>query len=413
MQGLTVSALVAYLKAKLDTDQNIQKVMVCGEISNFHHHYSGHLYFTLKDEKAQIACVMFKSSAQTLKFEPKTGDKVILVANTSIFESSGALQLYVQKMTLDGLGDLYSQYEALKNKLSSEGYFDEEHKIELSKKYLDKVAVLVGDKSAAMSDIKIIFSRRWPLTKVDFYPVLVQGDSAPSSIINELNKVDKLDYDAIVLARGGGSFEDLFCFNDEQLVKTIYSLKTFIITGIGHEQDFTLADFVADKRAATPTAAIELITPNIIDVIDTIESYEYSLKDEINTKVNELSLKYDYLLERLLHFQKNLLNISNSLDYKTNQIKTNILNKIKINLNILDNIESNLYSRVKYSLNNKQLLLKRLNTLLEAYSSQNVLKRGYTMVKQNDVVIKSKKNLNNDAFEVKFYDGSIFAYERK
>ncbi|MBP5279697.1 MAG: exodeoxyribonuclease VII large subunit, partial [Erysipelotrichaceae bacterium] len=260
MQELTVSSLLRYLKTRLDNDTNIQKIYVVGEISNYHRHFSGHLYFTLKDEKAAINCVMFKSAAALLNFEPKTGDKVIVYANTSIFEASGQLQLYVLKMNPQGLGDLYARYEALKKKLSEEGKFDDDHKIELEKTYLEKVAVLVGDKSAAMSDIKICFKRRWPLCKVDYYPVLVQGPDAPKDIIPKLKQVDELGYDAIILARGGGSFEDLFCFNDEQLVNTIYDLKTFIVTGIGHEQDFSLADFVADLRAATPTAAVELIT---------------------------------------------------------------------------------------------------------------------------------------------------------
>ena len=214
MQQISVSALLRYLKNRLDSDDNLQKIYVKGEISNFHRHFSGHLYFTLKDEKAAISCVMFKSSAVSLRFDPKNGDKVIVYANTSIFEASGQLQLYVQKMTLDGLGNLYARYEALKIKLAEEGKFAQEHKKEMPFIYPDRIAVLVGDKSAAMSDIITCFQRRWPLCKTDFYPVLVQGELAPASIIKQLKKVDDLGYQAIILARGGGSFEDLFCFND-------------------------------------------------------------------------------------------------------------------------------------------------------------------------------------------------------
>ena len=387
MLQVTVSSLLRYLKNKLDTDNNIQRVLVSGEISNFHNHFSGHLYFTLKDDNAAINCVMFKSNASKLTFTPKTGDKVIIQANTSIFETTGQLQLYVLKMNLDGLGDLYLKFEQLKNKLNTEGYFSDDHKKVLTKTYLDKVAVLVGDKSAAMSDIKTTFNRRWPLCKVDYYPVLVQGLDAPNSIINELKKVDELDYDAIILARGGGSFEDLFCFNDENLVKTVYDLKTFIITGVGHEQDFTLVDFVADKRAATPTASVELITPNIIDTLDLINDYEYDLNSILNDKFNNIKMNYDYLTNKLLNYQAHLNLISNEIDMKLNRINNNL--KLKIERD--------------------KLSLKRLSTLLEAYNINNTLQRGYTILIQDDKVVKTKKELIDKEFNIKFIDGTIKA----
>ena len=387
MLQVTVSSLLRYLKNKLDTDNNIQRVLVSGEISNFHNHFSGHLYFTLKDDNAAINCVMFKSNASKLTFTPKTGDKVIIQANTSIFETTGQLQLYVLKMNLDGLGDLYLKFEQLKNKLNTEGYFSDDHKKVLTKTYLDKVAVLVGDKSAAMSDIKTTFNRRWPLCKVDYYPVLVQGLDAPESIINELKKVDELGYDAIILARGGGSFEDLFYFNDENLVKTIYDLKTFIITGVGHEQDFTLVDFVADKRAATPTASVELITPNISDTLDLINDYEYDLNSILNDKFNNIKMNYDYLTNKLLNYQAHLNLISNEIDMKLNRINNNL--KLKIERD--------------------KLSLKRLSTLLEAYNINNTLQRGYTILIQDDKVVKTKKELIDKEFNIKFIDGTIKA----
>lgn len=412
MQELTVSSLVRYLKNKLDFDTNIQRVNIIGEISNFHRHYSGHLYFTLKDESAQISCVMFKSAATSLKFEPKNGDKVVVLANTSIFENSGQLQLYILKMSLDGLGTLYEQYEELRNKLNEEGYFSDEHKIKLDKTYLEKVAVLVGDNSAAMSDIKTTFSRRWPLCHVDYYPVLVQGNDAPSSIIESLIKVDKLDYDAIILARGGGSFEDLFCFNNEALVKCIYDLNTFIITGVGHEQDFTLVDFVADKRAATPTASVELITPNIIDVKEVIFDYEDTLKSIVENKINDSLLNYDYLFTKLLNYRNHFDILKNNIDVMLNKAYTKIKQNINLNQIYLNNIKDKIYTIEKHNLESNNLLLKRYTTLLEAYSSENVLKRGYTLVKQDNKVIKTKKELENKEFEVRFIDGSIKAIER-
>ena len=413
MLKLSVSSLLRYLKNKLDTDDNLQRIYVVGEISNYHRHNSGHLYFTLKDESAAISCVMFKSAAASLAFEPKTGDKVLVLANTSIFEVSGQLQLYVQKMSLDGLGDLYAKYELLKKKLSEDGYFDEDHKKQLDVEYVDKVAVLVGDKSAAMSDIKTCFERRWPLASVDYYPVLVQGSSAASDIVSKLKQVDSLDYDAIILARGGGSFEDLFCFNDENLVKTIYNLKTFIITGIGHEQDFTLADFVADLRAPTPTAAVEFITPDLMDVIDLINDYEDRIYSSLSSIYDNTTMKYDYLLERLLHFQDLLSNISDNIDNDVLRIKQSILHLIDIYKENIKYSNNSLSTRLNFKLNEKKLSYKRLNTLLDAYSSSNVLKRGYSLIIQDGKVVKSKKKLKDDIFEVKFYDGSIKAIESR
>lgn len=412
MLKLSVTSLLRYLKNKLDTDDNLQRIYVVGEISNYHRHNSGHLYFTLKDEASAISCVMFKSSAASLNFEPKTGDKVLVYANTSIFEVSGQLQFYVSKMSLDGLGDLYARYEQLKEKLSKQGKFDEDHKIDLPCTYLSKVAVLVGDNSAAMSDIKTCFERRWPLAKVDYYPVLVQGNNAPSDIIDNLLKVDKLDYEAIILARGGGSFEDLFCFNDENLVNTIYNLKTFIITGIGHEQDFTLADFVADLRAPTPTAAVELITVDINDVIETIKEYEDTIISSLNDIYDNKLMKYDYLIERLLHFQDQLSNISNNIDNDINRIKQAILHQIDIYKESIKYSNNTIRNNLNFSLNKKQLSFKRLNTLLKAYSSENVLKRGYSLVIQDDKIIKSKKSLKNKEFDIKFYDGNIKAIQK-
>lgn len=412
MQEISVSSLVRYLKNKLDNDSNIQKLNVIGEITNYHRHYSGHLYFTLKDENAQINCVMFKSSTLSLKFEPKNGDKVIVNANTSLFESTGQLQLYVQKILPYGLGDLYVKYEELKNKLSQDGYFDDNHKKQLKTKYLNRVAVLVGDKSAAMSDIKTIFARRWPYCNVDYYPVLVQGNDAANNIIEKLLQVDNNNYDLIILARGGGSFEDLFCFNDEKLVKCIYRLKTFIVTGIGHEQDFTLADFVADLRAATPTAAVEIVTPSINEVVEEIDNYHIKLNTIIHNKLNAYLMDYDLLCEKLSNYQNHFILITKEIDSLISKLSNHMKQSVVINNMKIDSIYSNIIKLTNYKLNNKQLLLKRYETLLQAYSSQNVLKRGYTLIKQDDKVIKCKKDLLHKEFDVIFADGRIAAIER-
>ena len=315
-------------------------------------------------------------------------------------------------MEQKGAGDLFARYEELKKRLSEAGKFDPAHKIPLSVKYPEKVAVLVGEASAAMSDIRITFSRRWPLTKVDFYPVLVQGESAPTDIMDRLQKVDAMGYDAIILARGGGSFEDLFCFNDENLINTIYDLKTFIVTGIGHEQDFTLADFAADLRAATPTAAVELITPNISDVRNETDDLYGRLLQAILDRLDYGRMNCDYLLERLSHYQKTLHNITIQIDADTDRIRQNILYRIASERDRTDHLLSEIRSKADFKLNEQLYLHKRLHTLLEAYSCENVLKRGYTLIMQDGKVIKSKRSLKHSEFDIHFADGILKAIER-
>ena len=396
MKPISVTTLVRYLKNKLDSDEALRSVQVSGELSNFRKTSSGHLYFTLKDENSAISCVMFKSKAYSLSFVPENGNKVICSGSISMFEASGSLQLYVNTLKLDGIGDLYRQYEELKNKLFNEGLFDDEHKKEIPTLYPSKVAVLCGNDSAAMSDIKIQFNRRWPLCKVDYYPVIVQGSEGPSSMIQTLKDVDTLDYEIIVLARGGGSFEDLFCFNDERLIRTIYNLNTFIITGVGHQQDFTLVDFVSDRRAPTPTGAIEMITPNIDDVLDSIDDLSYRLNKSIdllitNNKdkliqllVDKVSLLLDYKIERLKRFSNKLDNYQLQIDKEVDRM--GLLLDIK--------------------LNKKRNELDRLNGLLKAYSCENTLKRGYALVYKDNKLINKDIN-NNDKLVIETYDQII------
>ena len=413
MQQLSVSSLLRYLKNRLDTDERLQKIYVSGEISNFHRHFSGHLYFTLKDEYASISCVMFKSAASSLRFEPKTGDKVIVYANTSIFETAGQLQLYVQRMTPEGLGDLYARYEALKNRLNEEGYFSLDHKKTMIKVYPERIGVLVGDRSAAMSDIKRCFERRWPLCNVDYYPVLVQGAEAPADIVAKLLEADEKSYDAIILARGGGSFEDLFCFNDEQLVKTIYSMKTFLVSGVGHEQDFTLTDFVADLRAATPTAAVELITPDIEDVRKQVDLYTKQLYSKVNEKLDRKQMNFDFYSQKLFHYIDSLSSIKDRIDAQINTIRNSLLHHCNMNSTLINHYNLQIASEMNLKLNNAKLQYKRLNTLLEAYSAQNVLERGYSIIMQNGKVVKRKSDIQHETFDIRFFDGILTATEKE
>ncbi len=411
METINVFTLVTYIKRYLENDAHLNKVLVSGEISNFKNHNSGHLYFTLKDERAAINCVMFSSKARLINFDPKNGDKVIVSGNISVFESTGQMQLYVNNMKIDGLGDLYQRYEELKNKLYAEGYFNQEHKNILKNKYPEKVAVLVGDNSAAMSDIKTTFYRRWPICKVDYYPVLVQGKDAPKNIIENLLLVDELDYDAIILARGGGSFEDLFQFNDESLIKTIYSLKTFLISGVGHEQDYTLVDFVSDLRAPTPTASVELLTPNINDILLKLDDYNSTMEYVINNRIAFLENKYDhlsknkYLLNPKLIIEKMELKID-SLFKSLNKYSLILKNKELMIDNFVDLIKNNLKSLFL----NKEHKIMSLEKLLSAYSYKNTLKRGYSVIYKDNKIIKNCDDLkNNDNIDIQLYNGRLKA----
>ena len=407
MKPISVTTLVRYLKNKLDSDEALRSVQVSGELSNFRKTSSGHLYFTLKDENSAISCVMFKSKAYSLSFVPENGNKVICSGSISMFEASGSLQLYVNTLKLDGIGDLYRQYEELKNKLFNEGLFDDEHKKEIPTLYPSKVAVLCGKDSAAMSDIKIQFNRRWPLCKVDYYPVIVQGSEGPSSMIKTLKDIDTLDYEIVVLARGGGSFEDLFCFNDERLVRTIYNLNTFIITGVGHQQDFTLVDFVSDRRAPTPTGAIEMITPNIDDVLDSIDDLSYRLNKSIDLLITNNKDKLIQLSNNKYFKDPSLLvdKVSLLLDYK--------IERLKRFSNKLDNYQLQIDKEVErmgllfdIKLNKKHNELDRLNGLLKAYSCENTLKRGYALVYKDKKLINKDIN-NNDKLVIETYDQII------
>lgn len=407
MKPISVTTLVRYLKNKLDSDEALRSVQVSGELSNFRKTSSGHLYFTLKDENSAISCVMFKSKAYSLSFVPENGNKVICSGSISMFEASGSLQLYVNTLKLDGIGDLYRQYEELKNKLFNEGLFDDEHKKEIPTLYPSKVAVLCGKDSAAMSDIKIQFNRRWPLCEVDYYPVIVQGSEGPSSMIKTLKDIDTLDYEIIVLARGGGSFEDLFCFNDERLVRTIYNLNTFIITGVGHQQDFTLVDFVSDRRAPTPTGAIEMITPNIDDVLDSIVDLSYRLNKSIDLLITNNKDKLIQLSNNKYFKDPSLLvdKVSLLLDYK--------IERLKRFSNKLDNYQLQIDKEVErmgllfdIKLNKKHNELDRLNGLLKAYSCENTLKRGYSLVYKDNKLINKDIN-NNDKLVIETYDQII------
>ncbi len=282
---VTVSQLNDYLKQKLEADEALRMVCVEGEISNFTAHTSGHLYFSLKDKEASIKAVMFRGYRQKLSFLPKNGMKVVIVGDISFYPKAGAVQLYVQHMFPSGVGEVYTDFEALKAKLSAEGLFDAAHKKRIPK-YPEKIGIITSPTGAAIQDIRNVLRRRYPMALQRFCPVTVQGVAAPLEMIRALGQLNQEgECDVILLARGGGSGEDLFVFNDEGLARAIYASKIPVITGIGHEIDYTIADFVADLRAPTPSAAAELAVPDQKDLMLLLDHLEESLTSMMLEKI--------------------------------------------------------------------------------------------------------------------------------
>ncbi len=282
---VTVSQLNDYLKQRLEADEALRMVCVEGEISNFTAHTSGHLYFSLKDKEASIKAVMFRGYRQKLSFLPKNGMKVVIVGDISFYPKAGAVQLYVQHMFPSGVGEVYTDFEALKAKLSAEGLFDAAHKKRIPK-YPEKIGIITSPTGAAIQDIRNVLRRRYPMALQRFCPVTVQGVAAPLEMIRALGQLNQEgECDVILLARGGGSGEDLFVFNDEGLARAIYASKIPVITGIGHEIDYTIADFVADLRAPTPSAAAELAVPDQKDLMLLLDHLEESLTSMMLEKI--------------------------------------------------------------------------------------------------------------------------------
>ena len=263
MAVLSVLQLNEYVKGVLEDEPQLQAVAVKGEISNFIHHRSGHMYFTLKDEDSQIKAVMFKNANMRLQFRPKDGQKVVVMGSVSVYSPGGQYQLYVGAMKPDGIGDLYQAYEELKKRLSEEGLFDPIHKRPLPA-FPQKIGVITSANGAAVRDIINVAGRRCPMTQLLLYPAQVQGAGTDESLIAALDYFDKRgDIDVIIIGRGGGSIEDLWGFNSERLARKIFAMNTPVISAVGHETDFTICDFVADKRAPTPSAAAEIAVPDL------------------------------------------------------------------------------------------------------------------------------------------------------
>lgn len=386
---LTVKQLNLYVRSLLEGDLRLSNVAVSGEISNFKNYYtSGHLYFTLKDGDASINCVMFRAYASRVKFQIENGMKVIIRGKVSIYERDGQYQLYAEEMLPEGIGDIALMFEQIKKKLQNEGLFDSANKRPLPK-FPKRIAVVTSKTGAAVQDIINILTRRWPVAEIILCPVSVQGELAVPSMLNALDELyEKAIADVIIIGRGGGSVEDLWAFNSEDLARKIYESPVPVISAVGHETDFTICDFVADLRAPTPSAAAELCVPELSEFYANLLGIEALLK-------KDLLQKYNLAASKLLGLA-NLQMFKSPYEYFINSRAEEI-----------DRTCDKLQDCATKSLEKAENKLLNKVTALDALSPLKALSRGFAAVKLQDKAITSIKDINlNDSLTLTFSDGS-------
>lgn len=430
----TVTQYNQAIKNFLDSKVECQSVHIQGEISNFKGHSRGHLYFTLKDEDSRISAVMFKTAADRLDFTPKDGDEVQIDGRIAVFVANGGYQVYAEKMRLAGNGDLLRKFEELKKKLENEGLFDESHKKPLPR-FPKKIGIITAPTGAAIRDILSTIKRRYPLCETILFPSLVQGELAKDDIVRNIEKAQNYDLDLIICGRGGGSIEDLWAFNEEIVARAIYNSNIPIISGVGHEPDRTIADYVADLRAPTPTGAAEMAVPNLSDLLHLIEQYKIRCNENVKGIINYYKKRLDimkntYVLRNpLALYEVKEQKLDTLIDRANNNIITT-LNDYRVRLN---NIKSNyvlknplaIYEVKKEKVKNYMSILNKIinNTIesnnhkytimvnkLELLNPLNILNKGYSLVTINGNVLKSVKDVKiNDNINIKLHEGSIEA----
>lgn len=395
MVSYTVSDVNRFIKQIFSAEDILHNINIKGEISNFIHHLrSGHYYFTLKDTNSSLKCVMFKGNNSKLRFMPENGMQVIARGDIQSYERDGIYQLYCVDIQPDGAGALAVAFEQLKEKLSNEGLFRQERKKQLPK-MPETVGVITSITGAALQDIINVLNRRYPLCKLLVFPALVQGEDAPKSICSAIQTAEHSVAQVLIVGRGGGSVEDLWAFNDEKVARAIANCNIPIVSAIGHEVDYTIADFVADLRAPTPSAAAEIVSPDINELASVVYSYKNILIDIINDNIEENSQAVDMYLDRLLACSPK------------NQLAQNI-NKAEQLKSRLDSAFENIFSK-------KTQRFASSISLLETLSPLNVLKRGYTITAGEDSKpIKSCKKLKaGDVLISHFKDGTIQSIVKK
>lgn len=355
----TVAQINSYIKNMFTQDFLLQNVFVKGEVSNCKYHTSGHIYFTLKDRKGTMACVMFAGNRNGLNFQLKEGMQVVVSGSVDVYERDGKYQLYAKEITLDGEGALYEKFEQLKNKLEEMGMFAEEYKRPIPK-YIKTLGVVTAPTGAAVRDIIQISKRRNPYIQIILYPAVVQGENAPASIIKGIYALEHIGVDAMIVGRGGGSIEDLWAFNEEEVAKAIFNCQVPVISAVGHETDFTIADFVADLRASTPSAAAELAVADRMELEERMSAYSYSLYKYMKNKLAYETYKYSAFETRMKYLSP------------LNQIKQKRMYGVELE----KRLEKGIWDKVSYSQNRLHLnaeIMKRLSPI-------NKLESGFSYV---------------------------------
>ncbi len=384
---ISVTELNKYIKDVVAEDEFLNNVYVSGEISNFKHHYTGHMYFTLKDENSLIKCVMFKTSTATLNFVPKDGMKVMVLGTVGVFERDGVYQIYVKAMQEDGVGILYKRYEELKQKLELEGLFDVQNKKKIP--YMPEViGVLTSNTGAVIRDIINVSTRRNPNVKIRLYPVPVQGEGAGEKIAKALRIMNEQKLaDVIILARGGGSIEDLWPFNEEIVAREIYNSEIPVVSAVGHETDFTISDFVSDLRAPTPSAAAELVVQDVEDIKYDLNVYQNRLKTSLKRKTEVMRLRFEKVM--------------NSKIYK------DPIQNINPKYILIDNNLKKMENIITKKIKDLKISETKLISKLDALSPLKTLTRGYCITEYNGKVISNAKDLKTDMkIDLKFVDGN-------
>ncbi len=407
---LSVTALTKYLKYKFDVDEHLKTVYLKGEISNFKSHTTGHLYFSIKDENSKINAIMFSANAKKIVFTPVDGMKVLVKGRITIYEATGNYQIYIDEMLEDGVGNLYIAFEQLKEKLSKEGLFDSRFKKKIPK-IPSRVGVVTAQTGAAIKDILSTIKRRYPICEVILFPSLVQGEAAASDIVKNIKMAENYDLDVLIVGRGGGSIEDLWPFNEEIVARAIFESSIPIISAVGHEIDYTIADFVADLRAPTPTGAAELAVPNLVDLKKHIGQLKIRLNENVLKVINYQKLYLDSLKNSFVI--KNPLIMYDNKKQKLDSIIEKLNNILKIKMD--KNIDKLNFLKNSYILKNSDLLYKQkrddLDNIIEKLELINplkVLKRGYSVVYKDDFIINSVDNLNkSDKLKIKLSDGNV------
>lgn len=433
---IKISDLNTYIKSIFDENPYLKKVYLRGEISNFKNHTRGHLYFTLKDDVSRISAVMFYSSAMSLKFAPEDGMNVLVEGRISCYPAQGTYQIYVDKMEPDGLGNLYIEFEKLKKKLNEEGLFNPDHKKPIPK-IPRRIGVITAPTGAAIRDILSTIKRRFPICETILFPSLVQGENAAADIVKQIKEADSGNYDldCLIVGRGGGSIEDLWAFNEECVARAIYEARVPIISAVGHEIDFTIADFVADMRAPTPTGAAEMAVPTISEINNMLNSYEIRLNEFTSNLLHKSKLRLENVTSS--YILKNPLSLyeikEQRLDNLIDTLNNFINKKIENNKLLLEKLQSSyvlknpmslfevkkeklvfnektLYNNIKNIILRNDHEYKILVNTLKLVNPLGILEKGYSLVTKDNELIKDSSNIKvGDNIKIKLHKGELYA----